>query len=131
MTKKILLEEQKIETGFTVPDGFFENNKAEIMSRVLFEKEKTKSRLPWLSIAASLAIVVSAIILWQTNQSSQTSKTNQEITDYLTLKSSVYFDLIEDNYLTDFEIKNTDEIYDLSENEIEEILTANPKLLLN
>jgi len=128
MNKMILLDDIKNRTGFRVPDDFFEENKSEILRQVIFEEKKTKSKLPWLSMAASFVVVAGTFVFWQINQQNESQKLDQEVLDYLAMQSSAY-DLVEDNDLNAQDLPISDDIYDLSDEEIEQMITADPSIL--
>jgi len=128
MNKMILLDDIKNRTGFRVPDDFFEENKSEILRQVIFEEKKTKSKLPWLSMAASFVVVAGTFVFWQINQQNESQKLDQEVRDYLAMQSSAY-DLVEDNDLNAQDLPISDDIYDLSDEEIEQMITADPSIL--
>jgi hypothetical protein len=114
-----------------VPEDFFEQNKSEILRQVIFEEKKPKSKLPWLSLAASLTIVAGAFVLWQINQQTENKKLEQELTDYLTMQSSSYYDLVDDDQLNTQDLPVSDDIYELSDEDLEQLITTNPSYIIN
>jgi hypothetical protein len=131
MNKMIHLDDLKNKTGFTVPEDFFEQNKSEILRQVIFEEKKPKSKLPWLSLAASLTIVAGAFVLWQINQQTENKKFEQEVTDYLTMQSSAYYDLVDDDQLNAQDFPVSDDIYELSDEDLDQLITTNPAYIIN
>ena len=112
MKEKITLNQIKNQTGFDAPDVFFEENKAKILSQIIFEQPKKKSSFGWMKIAASFVLILSAFLIFQQFQIQSANQTSNQIEDYLASNEATLYLLMENandlNYFTMMTISESD-----------------------
>lgn len=123
--------EPKIESGFKIPDHYFENFSSIIMVKMPEDEIKVvpifqKRNFLYYSAAAILvfALLIPAVINWSTNKSEIDSVA---LENYITYQSNVnQYDLI--NNLEEEDIKNIKVNIAIEDKAIEDVLSLNSNL---
>ena len=90
--KPFKLDEQKIESGFKVPDGYFEKLTSDINAKLATNEPKvvsifSRKKVIYYAVAAVLVLALSIPLFNYYN--STTSLTQEEVEDYLALQSGI------------------------------------------
>jgi hypothetical protein len=113
--------QQKINPGFKVPEGYFETLESKIMDRVLSEPQpKVKSLFPrkiiGLAVAASLVLSVS-LIFWPSEKEKQHDIAQETLQNYLETENLNEYLLTD--MLTDEDLKSMEVLHGIDKDEIE------------
>jgi len=90
--KPFKLDEQKIESGFKVPDGYFEKLTSDINAKLATNEPKvvsifSRKKVIYYALAAVLVLALSIPLFNYYN--STTSLTQEEVEDYIALQSGI------------------------------------------
>ena len=90
--KPFKLDEQKIESGFKVPDGYFEKLTSDINAKLATNEPKvvsifSRKKVIYFAVAAVLVLALSIPLFNYYN--STTSLTQEEVEDYIALQSGI------------------------------------------
>ena len=90
--KPFKLDEQKIESGFKVPDGYFEKLTSDINTKLATNEPKvvsifSRKKVIYFAVAAVLVLALSIPLFNYYN--STTSLTQEEVEDYIALQSGI------------------------------------------
>ena len=90
--KPFKLDEQKIESGFKVPDGYFEKLTSDINAKLATNEPKvvsifSRKKVIYYAVAAVLVLSLSIPLFNYYN--STTSLTQEEVEDYIALQSGI------------------------------------------
>lgn len=90
--KPFKLDEQKIESGFKVPDGYFEKLTSDINAKLATNEPKvvsifSRKKVIYYAVAAVLVLALSIPLFNYYN--STTSLTQEEVEDYIALQSGI------------------------------------------
>lgn len=90
--KPFKLDEQKIESGFKVPDGYFEKLTSDINAKLATNEPKvvsifSRKKVIYYVVAAVLVLALSIPLFNYYN--STTSLTQEEVEDYIALQSGI------------------------------------------
>lgn len=131
MKEKITLNQIKNKTGFHAPDVFFEENKAKILSQIIFEQPKKKSSFGWMKIAVSFVIILSAFLIFQQFQTQNTNQTSNQIEAYLASNEATLYLLMENANDLNLDDYADEAINQMSDEELDELYTFDPLELMN
>lgn len=123
--KKINLEEQKIKSGFKVPEDYFTNLESRIMLQISEEKEIKTIPLfnrgkTWLSMAASF-ILLASVGIWIYNPAEEVAIPQESIETYLAYQNLNEYYL--SDMLTDEDLKTLENNQEIDLQEIENYLS--------
>jgi hypothetical protein len=113
--------QQKINPGFKVPEGYFETLESKIMDRVLSEPQpKVKPLFPrkiiGFAVAASLVLSVS-LIFWPSEKEKQQDLAQETLQNYLETENLNEYLLTD--MLTDEDLKSMEVLHGIDKDEIE------------
>ena len=123
--------EPKIESGFKIPDHYFENFSSKIMEQMPEDEIKVISifqKRNFLYYAAAVILVIALLIPAVNNWSTNSSEIDSvELENYITYQSNVsQYDLI--NNLEEEDIKNIKVNIAIEDKAIEDVLSLNSNL---
>jgi hypothetical protein len=113
--------DKKIETGFKVPEGYFDTLESKIMDKVLAEQQpKVKSLFPkkviGFAVAASL-IILASLIFWPSEKEKQQDLAQETLQNYLETENLNEYLLTD--MLTDEDLKSMEILHGIDRDEIE------------
>ena len=131
MKEKITLNQIKNKTGFDAPEVFFEENKAKILSQIIFEQPKKKSSFGWMKIAASFVLILSAFLIFQQFQTQSANQTSNQIEDYLASNEATLYLLMENANDLNLDDYADETINQMSDEELDKLYNFDPIELMN
>ena len=131
MKEKITLNQIKNKTGFDAPEVFFEENKAKILSQIIFEQPKKKSSFGWMKIAASFVLILSAFLSFQQFQTQSANQTSNQIEDYLASNEATLYLLMENANDLNLDDYADETINQMSDEELDKLYNFDPIELMN
>lgn len=131
MKEKITLDQIKNKTGFHAPETFYEENKAKILSQIIFEQPKKKRSFEWMKIAATFLLILSAFLIWQHTQTQTSIQTFDQIEDYLASNEATLYLLMESDNELNLDDFADETMNQMSDEELDKLYTFDPIELIN